>query len=274
MVRLVRTYASDIGSKAGWPIEKFYDYVRQLPYRKDPVGNETTSRPAFLMQEDWPWRDCDDKAVLIGSWCYLNRIPFRFVASSTLDTQRLHHVFTVARIGQKNVVLDATYPHNKFGEAVKNITHTKDLTGEVSMQPMLNVYEGSPVMGWSMHRIKKGLRKAGRLSVASALPVPGARRMTAELMGDPDIAEAELMGSMFSKIKKISKNPLVKMAIKATPQGQAAMMALNAAKGKGKKGKGEITAMPEPKAGIPKVAIIGGAAAVAIVAFMMLKKKG
>jgi hypothetical protein len=290
MTRLVARYSSDIGPMAKWPLRKYYDFVRELPFRRDPAGQETVSRPKYTLRRDWPWRDCDDKSILMGSWCFQNKVPFRFCASSKLPSGRMHHVFPVATMSGVSVPLDATYLHNRLGIEEPGILYKQNLTGDI-MSSTLNTYEGNPCMGWSFRKIKKGLKRAGKLSAIAAVPGGGAylsykagRRAMAgednavELLGGDD---EELGRSMFSKIKKAAgkatKNPLVKMAIKSNPYASAA---LAATKGLGKKKKAggagtQDVSMPEqeaPKAGIPKAVMIGVPVA-AVLVFLLMKKK-
>ena len=109
MMRLVEKYATDIKGFAAWPLEKYFDFVCRIPYRPDPKEQETISRPAHLLKSDFPYRDCDDKAILIGSWLYIHGVPFRYVSTSTRPDGRLHHVFVELKSGE---FLDATYAKN------------------------------------------------------------------------------------------------------------------------------------------------------------------
>lgn len=131
MVVLVKKYYADIGTKAEWPLIRFFDYVKKLPYHPDPKNNEVISRPKFLMQPNWFARDCDDKSILLASWLEANKVPWKFVASSTKKNKVLHHVFVVAKMKNRNVVLDATYPKNTFGEVphLEKVTRITPLTG-------------------------------------------------------------------------------------------------------------------------------------------------
>jgi hypothetical protein len=139
---LVEAYASDIGDKAKWPLLRFYDYVKALDFRSDPVGQEAIARPKYTMQQGWPWRDCDDKSILIGSWLYLNKIPFRFQASSKKDDGRLHHVYVVAKVNGKDLIIDATYPQNELGYHDPAITRRQDLTGEIMNGSTISIFSG------------------------------------------------------------------------------------------------------------------------------------
>ena len=163
MVDLVQRYAGDIGQKAKWPLAKYFRFVANLEYRPDPKGNEAIARPRLTLADNWPWRDCDDKAILIGSWCYLNGLPFRFVASSKRPDHRLHHVWVMAKIEGKDFPLDATYPKNFLGYKDPSNKVEKDLTGDI-MRPTLNVYDGdyAPLLGASfLARMK---RKTGNVA--------------------------------------------------------------------------------------------------------------
>ena len=60
MVRIVKMYCSDLGNKKNWSLIRFFDFVKNLPYVRDPVLNETISRPKLLLLPNWHARDCDD----------------------------------------------------------------------------------------------------------------------------------------------------------------------------------------------------------------------
>jgi len=116
MARLVRLYWRDLGKFLKLPFGKFFDYVRRLPYIADPETVETISRPAHSLRLGHAPRDCDDKAVLIGSWLYAHGIPFRFVAVGRFAGRPLHHTFATALLFGKEVAIDATYGHNFLGQ--------------------------------------------------------------------------------------------------------------------------------------------------------------
>jgi hypothetical protein len=160
MARICTQYAGDLGELAKMPLPRFFDLVRKLPYMPDPQNAETLSRPRYLLEKDYAFRDCDDKAILIGAWCYLNGHPFGFYASSTKPSRQLHHVWTVAKINEKTVILDPTYRHHKLGELPRRecITRIEKLIEVAPMQ--LHTYEGlGDNLGFSL---SKSLKKAGR----------------------------------------------------------------------------------------------------------------
>ena len=174
MVRMVRQYASDLGEKAAWPLTRFFRYVADLEYRADPKGHESVSRPALTMGQAWPWRDCDDKAILIGSWCYLNNLPFRFIASSKRPDMVLHHVWVIASLNGKHLPLDATYPKNYIGWSDPKNTIEKPLTGEI-MPATLNTFEGDQVQLLGRSFISRMKRRARKIAPYAAIALaPGA----------------------------------------------------------------------------------------------------
>jgi hypothetical protein len=130
MARLVRTYYRDVSDYFDMPFGDYYRMVANLPYHPDPRGKETLSRPQYTLDPDYKPRDCDDKAILIGSWLYANRVPFRFIAVSGHKSQRLHHVFVLLDWCGKKVHADATYPKNTLG-CVKEWTKVLDISGKI-----------------------------------------------------------------------------------------------------------------------------------------------
>ncbi len=178
MLRLVFAYAADLGEKAAWSLPRFFDYVRKLPYKMDPKGVETLSRPRYLMLQEWPWRDCDDKAILIGSYCFLNKIPFRFVAASNQTNKELHHVYVVATINGKDYPIDSTYQNNTLGKEYP-ATFKQNLTGNIMAQQM--TLEGYR----DLAGVSSILKKAGKVAKRGAnfvIKTPGVKDAIASVI--------------------------------------------------------------------------------------------
>lgn len=106
---LVEKFYTDLGRWLDVPLIDFYRHVCGLRYIPDPVNVETISRPYYTLNGYDVPRDCDDKAVLLASWCHGHGVPVRFVATSTRPDKLLHHVFTQMGNG---LYLDGTYPKN------------------------------------------------------------------------------------------------------------------------------------------------------------------
>ena len=129
MRRISEKYYSDLGAWLKVPLLQFYGFVCLLPYKADPIGIETVSRPRYTLDPNYAPRDCDDKSVLIASWCQGNGRKKRFVSTSTRPDKRLCHVFVQLDNG---LFIDATYP--KFKNYLGNypyfprVTHIEGLT--------------------------------------------------------------------------------------------------------------------------------------------------
>ena len=251
MMRLVKQYAADIGEKAKWSLPKYYDFVKKLPYRKDPDNNETLARPLYTLSTAWPYRDCDDKAILIGSWLFLNKIPFKFRASSSRKDKILHHVYVIAKIGGKDLVIDATYPKNTLGTEVP-ITAKQDLE---EMDNFLHTFEGAenPELGFSFKSLKrKAFKVAKKLPAAQiATRISKVKNLDRKVLNLAKKLPAAQIVTRISKVKnlqrktlnlakKVSKIPVIKQAlnnpaiknaiISAIPGGQAILNASRAVK--------------------------------------------
>ena len=113
MYWLVNQFAADIGNYAQMPLNRYFDFVRKIPYRRDKKGEEWVVRPGLLLKE-FPYMDCKKKGTLIGAWLRMNGIPFRFIGASELPSGRIHHVFPQAMINGEWLNVDATYPHYKL----------------------------------------------------------------------------------------------------------------------------------------------------------------
>lgn len=115
MYRLVETYASDLGSLALLPFPEFFDHVKRLAYRKEPGRFQILARQSWTQNGFGPVVACANKAILIGSWAYLHKLPYRFVAVGRFRNSPLSHVFAQVYINGNWQNADATYPwHQPF----------------------------------------------------------------------------------------------------------------------------------------------------------------
>jgi len=253
MAELVRMYSGDLGKMAKWPLPKFFRHVASLEFRPDPQGQESIARPRITLDKSWPWRDCDDKSILIGSWLYQNKIPFFFRATSKRRDGLLHHVFPVATIDGRETVLDATYKTGQIGKIDTKVSNTVNLTGNI-MQPTLNIFHGdeAPQLGSFFRRVKrkavKGTIRAARLdptvfAVSELIRAGGDPRKVKLSRYEPlqfakktTPGASMILNGPFSrisrKVKKVSRKtkkaahavlkvPGVRDLVKATPAGAA-----------------------------------------------------
>ena len=109
MIQIIKKYSQDLGALSHIPLLDFFNYVCTLPYYKDPLHVEFLQRPKHSLNST-PFRDCDDKTILMASWCYQNRFPCKLVA---VGIKRLSHVYPEIYFNGDWFPIDATYPENK-----------------------------------------------------------------------------------------------------------------------------------------------------------------
>ena len=87
----------------------FFNFVRNIPYRKDGAPVEVVSRPYYILKHKDLGMDCKKKSLLLGAYCKLKKIPFRFVGTSNRKDKKIHHIFVQGLIDGEYKNLDATY---------------------------------------------------------------------------------------------------------------------------------------------------------------------
>ena len=125
----LRTATTDAGtpmSRLSMPA--FFNFVKDIPYRRDEKPVEVLARPAHILKFARLGMDCKKKNSLMAAWCRAQNppVPYRFIASSSRDDKRVHHVFCQAMIDGKWTTMDPTYAWYKPGE-VKEVTHAEVL---------------------------------------------------------------------------------------------------------------------------------------------------
>jgi len=115
MATMVKRFHQDMLPFAFHDAESVFFILARIPFKPDPVAYEMLQRPALTLSMSGPGGDCDDKAIAMGSWAYLNKIPFRFVAVRRSNRKTLHHVFTELYIRNRWVPFDCTFSYNLPG---------------------------------------------------------------------------------------------------------------------------------------------------------------
>jgi hypothetical protein len=106
-------------------LRDFYNFVKNIPFRKDPRPIEIIARPYLIVKHKDLGMDCKKKSVLVGSYCEYNNIPYRLVISSKRGDKKCHHIFVQIEGPDgswKNV--DATYPEYNIFEP-KSVTYAE-----------------------------------------------------------------------------------------------------------------------------------------------------
>jgi hypothetical protein len=94
-------------------LRDFFNYVKNIPYRKDKHPLEIISRPYYIMKHAGLGMDCKKKSILCGAYCEHNRIPYRFIGSSRRLDKKVHHIFPQIYYQGSWKNYDATYPYYK-----------------------------------------------------------------------------------------------------------------------------------------------------------------
>lgn len=128
MYRLSRQYAQDMAPLATLSATEVFEVLRRIPYVPDPKGVEFLKRPYYTLRSMGPGGDCDDKAIAVGAWAHLRKIPFRFLAVSRHPFKPLHHVFAEVKMLGGWQSMDPTYLHNTYGQRPR-YAKTMVLTG-------------------------------------------------------------------------------------------------------------------------------------------------
>lgn len=123
--RMANAYKADLDPYLFENIFQVYNYVRALPYHKDPEGLETVSRPGFTLAGDWTLpRDCDDKTLIIIAAANRFGLPSRAIVCGEIPSP--HHVYPEVFLSGHWMPFDATY-----GDAEHDCRLGQRLYGEV-----------------------------------------------------------------------------------------------------------------------------------------------
>ena len=114
MDRLSKQYLKDLIPYAGLNLIQFYYLLKNIPFKSDPKDNEFLQRPAATLYGLSKYGDCDDKSIVLKSFCFLKNIPARFCAVSNFFHRRLHHIYIEVLLCDEWKPLDPTYHSNKL----------------------------------------------------------------------------------------------------------------------------------------------------------------
>lgn len=115
MARMVEQYAHRLPGIHQATAKEWYNKIKALHYKRDPKGMEWVTNPIITINPNYEgFRDCDDKSILMASWAFVHKKPFRFVAGAKKG-QNLHHVWPEIAINRRNFIsFDATFPKKYY----------------------------------------------------------------------------------------------------------------------------------------------------------------
>lgn len=143
MRMLVDTYYTDL-CEYGYNqlrLEDFFNFVKNLPYKKDAEPIEIIARPKHILTLQS--FDCKKKAILIASFLKCNSYDYDFIGVSSRPTGEIHHVIVRAYINGETIDIDATYPQNELIDY--RWTNEMYLSGDASGtdKPILLILSGN-----------------------------------------------------------------------------------------------------------------------------------
>jgi hypothetical protein len=113
------------------PLPRFYNMVRNIPYRRDDNPVEVVARPRYIIERASGGADCKKKAILLGAWFNANGFrpgkDWRFVAMSSKQNGSIHHVFPQVNMSGTWKNADATYRYMRLLQP-KKVTAYEVLT--------------------------------------------------------------------------------------------------------------------------------------------------
>ena len=95
-------------------LSEFFDFVKNIPYRRDPKPIEVTSRPYFILKYRNLGMDCKKKNTLICAFLRMKNLKYRAIGSSSRPDHVVHHIYMEFFDQNKKEwrPVDSTYPEN------------------------------------------------------------------------------------------------------------------------------------------------------------------
>ena len=135
MYRIAYAWKDDMAAYASMSLNELFDLLKNIPFNADPNDTELLQRPFYTLNQIGRGGDCDDKAICVGAWCHLNRLPFRFLAVAMSPATELHHVLTEIYVSSYErpsqgqwIEFDPTYNFNVLGRPLRAYTKRLILT--------------------------------------------------------------------------------------------------------------------------------------------------
>jgi len=110
-------------------LKEFFDFVKNIPYRRDPKPIEIVARPYYLIKHRALGLDCKKKGVLICSFLRIKNFKYRAIGSSSRPDFEIHHIYFELYDPNKKTwrPVDATYKNNVLFKYNEKETHREVL---------------------------------------------------------------------------------------------------------------------------------------------------
>lgn len=117
----IRNFAIRLNSRGG--PEAAFNFVKSLPYQKDPQEFELLRGAPYLLkmaQRGQGFSDCDCRVILLNSILEAMGHKTRFVLIAKPGRKDFHHIYSEVRIDGEWIPLDTIFPGFKMGQEVEN----------------------------------------------------------------------------------------------------------------------------------------------------------
>jgi hypothetical protein len=74
-------------------LPEYFDFVRNIPYRRDPENSEIVARPYYLIKHRALGLDCKKKGTLIAAYLRIKNFKYRAIGSSSRPDGKVHHIY-------------------------------------------------------------------------------------------------------------------------------------------------------------------------------------
>lgn len=74
-------------------LQEFFDFIKNIPYRRDPDGVEVVTRPYYALKYAHLGIDCKKKGTAIAAYLRLKNYKYRAIGMSQRPDRKIHHIF-------------------------------------------------------------------------------------------------------------------------------------------------------------------------------------
>ena len=111
-------------------LQEYYDWVKNIPYRRDPENSEIVARPYYIIKHRALGMDCKKKGTIIAAYLRNHNYKYRAIGASSRPDYKVHHIYFQLFDPKENAwkTCDATYsrytlfkdnPDETFREVLK-----------------------------------------------------------------------------------------------------------------------------------------------------------
>jgi hypothetical protein len=110
-------------------LQEFFNFVKNIPYRKDPKPLEIVARPYYIIKHRALGMDCKKKGLLICSFLRMKNYKYRAIGSSSRPDKQVHHIYfeLYEPTEKKWKPVDATYNNYRLFEPKTQETYREVL---------------------------------------------------------------------------------------------------------------------------------------------------